>query len=362
MARKKRKTTKKLPKKREKKAKIKNKLFFISTFLILVFLGFGYYNIALKTKDNSVKKESDFRNQKSTKILMNKMKRMLEEESSKLKKEKNTQVAVKKLTVKKTVDKNITKTKIEKRETKQNSFSEIHDYEKSQKYTQIKEKAVKKATNYKGKPKLAIIIDDVSFLYQVEQIQKIPYKVTPSFFPPTKVHPDTIKLSHRFKFAMIHLPLEAIGYIHPEPQTLLVGSSKKEIRDRIDEIKREFPQIHYYNNHTGSKFTSNLRDMRYLISYMNSKNLHFVDSRTTAATKAGEVCKALHIRLLSRDVFLDNVAKRKDIIEQLKKAVKIAKKNGYAIAIGHPHKNTLKTLIEAKPYLKGVEMVYVNEL
>jgi len=353
LARKNKKTSKKHLKKIDKKSITKNKLFFIAVFLILLFLGFGFYGYFVKTIRYTEAEKVELKNQKSTKELMSKMKKMLEEEKSRLKTDVKKSVVGKKSTVEKSVEKKIDK-KI--------YLSEVHDYEKSLKYTNTKEKVSKKATNYKGKPKLAIIIDDVSFLYQVKQIQKIPFKVTPSFFPPSKVHPDTIKLSHKFKFSMVHLPLEAMGYMHPEPKTLLANSSRKEIEARINEIKKEFPQIHYYNNHTGSKFTSNLKAMRYLISYMSRENLHFVDSRTTAATKAGEVSKALHVRLLSRDIFLDNIAKPKKIIEQLQKAVKLAKKSGYAIAIGHPHKNTLKTLMNAKQYLGDVEMVYVNEL
>ncbi len=46
------------------------------------------------------------------------------------------------------------------------------------------------------------------------------------------------------------------------------------------------------------------------------------------------------------------------------KVVKIAKTKGYAIAIGHPHKETLLALQNASSYLKesGVDLVYINEL
>jgi len=47
---------------------------------------------------------------------------------------------------------------------------------------------------------------------------------------------------------------------------------------------------------------------------------------------------------------------------QLSLAVSKAKKNGYAIAIGHPHKNTLEVLRDSQDLLHGVEMVYLNEL
>lgn len=377
------KTKNKSGKKSGKKYTIKNRLFLISAFLILLFLGFGYYYFQTQdgTKQNreitKSKTTQKIESEKSTKKLMSKMRKMLKEQNGTLEKIKkdikkdinkiktvttkrvdiNKTEAIKKLKLKKT-----TEIKAQKREMKKNYLSEINDYEKSLKYANTKHKKIKKVKKYSGKPKLAIIIDDVSFLSQVKQIKKIPFKVTPSFFPPTRVHPDTVKLSQKFKFAMIHLPLEAMGYAHPEPKTLLISSTKNEIESRVKEIKKEFPQIHYYNNHTGSKFTANLRAMKCLIGYMKTQNLHFVDSRTTIDTKAGIVSQALHVKLLSRDVFLDNIAKPKKIIEQLKKAVKLAKKSGYAIAIGHPHTNTLKTLIGAKMYLGDVELVYVDEL
>ena len=46
----------------------------------------------------------------------------------------------------------------------------------------------------------------------------------------------------------------------------------------------------------------------------------------------------------------------------LKKSIEIAKKTGYAIAIGHPHDITIKVLRESKHLLKDVEPIYVNQL
>jgi len=347
---------------------------------MLLFLGFSAYNyfINIQQKQN-ISKTIEMKNQKQTKELMSKMRKMLEEQNfksnivekkpDKKTRQKTDKKQTKKVIQKKTeakqviFNKEITlKKKIRTKKLVKNNLSEIQDYENSLKYNKKEKVVEKKSFKYKGKSKLAIIIDDVSFLKEVKRIKQIPFKVTPSFFPPTKFHPDTINLSNEFKFAMVHLPLEAMGFMHPEPRTLHANDPKNVIKKRIMQIKKEFPKIKYYNNHTGSKFTSNLRAMQDLISIMKNENLHFVDSRTTAQTKAGIVSKNLHVRLLSRDVFLDNIAKPKNIIKQLKKAVQIAKRKGYAIAIGHPHPNTLKTLIGAKKYLKNVKLVYVNEL
>ncbi len=371
MTHKKKKPTKNRTKKRkEKKRGIKNRLFFVVVIAIAIFFGFGYLGYAQKSHKKLSATTVESRTDKSTKELMKKMKKMLDEQRNSLKtkkiskkKDANKTKKVDKKTqekIKTPTDKNVTKNR--KKEIIQNYLSEVHDYKKSLKYTKNKPEQIKKAVKYSGKPRLAIIIDDVSFASQVKMIKKIPFKVTPSFFPPTKVHPDTVKLSKEFSFAMVHLPLEAIGYSHPEPDTLKANDTLYTISKRIQKIHSEFPNISYYNNHTGSKFTSNLKAMRELIPILQKYGINFIDSRTTAATKAGVVCKALHIRLLSRDVFLDNVAKPKEILTQLKRAVKIAKKSGFAIAIGHPHKNTMKTLMGAKKYLNGVKVVYVNEL
>jgi len=379
--------TRKNKKHRSKKTKnkkhiIKNKIFLIALSLILLFLGFSAYNYFINIQQKQrVSKMIEIKNQKQTKELMSKMRKMLEEQNFKSKSnivekkidKKNRQKIEKKQT-KKIIPKKIEKKqvvfneeitlkkKIKTKKLAKHNLSEINDYKNSLKYSKKEKVVEKKSFKYKGKPKLAIIIDDVSFLNEVKSIKQIPFKVTPSFFPPTKFHPDTINLSNEFKFAMIHLPLEAMGFTHPEPRTLHANDSKSVIKKRIIQIKKEFPKIKYYNNHTGSKFTSNLRAMQDLISIMKNENLHFIDSRTTAQTKAAIVSKNLHVKLLSRDVFLDNIAKPKNIIKQLKKAVQIAKRKGYAIAIGHPHPNTLKTLIGAKKYLKNVNLVYINEL
>ena len=44
------------------------------------------------------------------------------------------------------------------------------------------------------------------------------------------------------------------------------------------------------------------------------------------------------------------------------RAIEIAKKNGYSIAICHPHNITLEVLKNSKHLLKDVEPIFVNQL
>jgi polysaccharide deacetylase 2 family uncharacterized protein YibQ/uncharacterized membrane protein YciS (DUF1049 family) len=214
----------------------------------------------------------------------------------------------------------------------------------------------------KTKPKLVIILDDVSFNYQVKAIKSIPFTITPSFFPPTKTHPNTPIYAKEFKDYMVHVPMQALHFSRPEPNTMNIDWSYYQIKNRIDEIKTIFPNVKFINNHTGSKFTANLQSMKYLFKALKEDNLGFVDSRTTPLTKAKIVQNLYHIPFFERNIFLDNKNSVKYIQNQLKKAVLMAKEKGYAIAIGHPHYSTIKALKQSKNILKDVDVISINEL
>jgi polysaccharide deacetylase 2 family uncharacterized protein YibQ len=156
--------------------------------------------------------------------------------------------------------------------------------------------------------------------------------------------------------------MEAMNFHKEEPFTLRVTHSEAVIEKRIAKIKKLFPKVHYINNHTGSRFTSNAQAVDKLVRVLDKYNIEFIDSRTTAKTKVPLIMKKYHHKYLVRDVFLDHQGDVTSIKKQIRLAVKMAKKYGHAIAIGHPHPNTIKALAESKKILQSVELVYVNQL
>lgn len=212
------------------------------------------------------------------------------------------------------------------------------------------------------KPKLAIIIDDVSSYGEVDKLKKTKLSLSLSLFPPTDNFPSTPKIARELDFFMIHLPLEALNFNSPQDRTLTINSSEVEIMGRIKQIRRLFPSAAIINNHTGSKFTADKEAMIKLMRALKEYDFEFVDSRTIGNSKAVEAGNFVNKKILTRDVFLDNVQDVSYIKEQLGKAVKIAKKNGYAIAIGHPRQKTIEALMDSSGILKDVEVVYVKEL
>jgi len=217
----------------------------------------------------------------------------------------------------------------------------------------------KKSTN----PKLVIIIDDISQKWQIDKIKNLPFSVTPSIFPPSNMSEHSNKLANSVEHFMVHLPMQSSSpKMNKMRGTIMLSHSKERLQKRIAEIKRLFPKAKYINNHTGSVFTSNYTHMKSLYKIMRDSGYKFIDSRTSGKTKVGKIVREYGDKYISRDIFIDNTQTRAYIIKQLKKAVSIAKKKGYAIAIGHPHNITLKTLKSIKDLLKGIDVVYIDEL
>lgn len=213
------------------------------------------------------------------------------------------------------------------------------------------------------RPKLVVIIDDVSHPWQIKAIKALGYHITPSIFPPSELSRRSHMLAANLQHFMIHLPMQSGSPKMNRMQGMLrVTDSSQKMQTRAKEIRKLFPRGKYINNHTGSVFTSNYKAMKKMYGYLKKEGFVFVDSRTAGSTKVKKIAREYGDRYIVRDVFIDNTQSVSYIHKQLAKAVKIAKKRGYAIAIGHPHKATFKALASAKRILKGVDLVYMDEL
>ena len=220
----------------------------------------------------------------------------------------------------------------------------------------------RKVVHLTSRPKLAIIIDDVSFQRDVDSIKNLNMPLTMSFLPPSKRHPNSAALAQKEPFYMVHLPLEAMRFNSEEAYTLRVGDSQSEIAQRIEKIKTLFPKVAYINNHTGSKFTADEGAVNRLIYTLRKNNIKFIDSRTTAETKVPKVMQNYGSVYVARDVFLDHESDVNYIKKQIRLAVNKAKKHGSAIAIGHPRSETLQALKESKYLLEDVEIERIDSL
>jgi len=343
---------------KNKSTKIFNNKFILWLSIIVVaviVVGSAFIGGYIVAKENIKPKVIVKQDTKSQKALIE-LQKLVDENLKKEKNESNKSSnniikKVKKESVK--VEKNI-------QTPKQVVSSESADYAENSKH---KIQKTLKPIVHTNKPKLVIIMDDMSFGFEVRNLKKLHMVITPSFFPPTYNHPYTAKYAKEFSHYMVHFPMQATNpNFHEEPKTLHINSSYSFIENRVKFIKKNFPNLKFVNNHTGSKFTSNLNSVKKLYKALDKYNLVFIDSVTTSKSKAPIVAKENHKLLLQRDVFLDNKQNVSYIHNQLRQAVRIAKRHGYAIAICHPHKATFEALKTSKNILKGVQLIYIGQM
>ena len=218
-------------------------------------------------------------------------------------------------------------------------------------------------SSVKGRAKLVLIIDDVATFEHASMVKSIGLKITPSIFPATKTHPDTPNIARTFEFYMIHLPMQAKHFDSPEIGTLTINESFESMLEKIKKIRKDFPRAKYTNNHTGSRFTSDYDAMDKAYRALIEQGFIFVDSKTIAQTAVARAAKKYNQPYISRDIFLDDDPSASAVRRELVAAVNLAKKRGYAIAIGHPKKNTIAVIKASKNnILKDVEVVYLKDI
>ncbi|MDD5286262.1 MAG: divergent polysaccharide deacetylase family protein [Desulfuromonadaceae bacterium] len=219
-----------------------------------------------------------------------------------------------------------------------------------------------------GKGYLAIIIDDMgSSMTEALSLAKIAVPLTFSIIPGLRHDRDVALFAKTNGIeTMVHIPMQSKGWPEQrlEANGLLLSMNDAELRDRVAGFLRDIPGAVGANNHMGSEFTEHDDKMRSVLETLKSKNLFFVDSFTSIQTTGLRVARELGIRSDRRHVFLDNEQKRGYILGQLGQAAKLAKKSGYAIAICHPHPETIATLASALPGLaaQGITLVPASQL
>ena len=342
---------KSIPKRRmrrgKKKSSVKKNIFVVLGVLLLIsMVAFGYFlgNNNSSAKHKTLYSKTSTKDNYSTKELLNDLSNIVATEPKVIKKEKSSVKSVETKTVARKLRKEEPQKRVKKEKKKQ----------------QTKKVAL---TSSAGKPRLAIVIDDVSTRAQMKRIQGTGLNLTPSIFPPSELSMSSHKLAIPLEHYMIHLPMESGDTkFNTHYKTLLVNSSTDTIEQRVKEIRRLFPKARYLNNHTGSVFTNDYEAMYKLYKALNKQGFIFIDSRTVGSSKVRKIAHEFGHRYISRDIFIDNEHNIPYIHQQLKEAVAVAKRKGHAIAIGHPHKVTMEALQQARTILEDVEVVYIDDM
>ncbi len=216
-------------------------------------------------------------------------------------------------------------------------------------------------------PRAAIIIDDLGNSWREgRKVTSLSYPVAVSVLPGTPFAKRIARRAHaRSKEVLLHMPMEPGDDSIPlGPTFLRIGMGRSELLTTLDANLGSIPYVQGVNNHMGSRLTARDRPMRWVMEGLRDRDLFFVDSRTTARSRALVQARAVGIPATERDVFLDHRPEGPRIRDQFRELMAKAREQGTAIAIGHPRSVTLEVLREWLPKAasRGVEIVSVREV
>jgi polysaccharide deacetylase 2 family uncharacterized protein YibQ len=214
---------------------------------------------------------------------------------------------------------------------------------------------------------IAIVIDDMGLdRKRSGRVVGLPGPLTLSWLPYAG------ELSRQTKAAraaghelMVHIPMEPqSGDVDPGPGAMTVSVGNAELLRRLDHDLGAFEGYIGINNHMGSRFTEDKPGMRLVLGELRRRGLMFLDSRTTSRSVGYGIGRELNVPTVGRDIFLDHDMSPAAVRASLAKVEAVARKQGHAIAIGHPHDATVDALAEWLPGLakRGFTLVPVSAI
>jgi polysaccharide deacetylase 2 family uncharacterized protein YibQ len=194
------------------------------------------------------------------------------------------------------------------------------------------------------RPVIALVIDDAGVNPALtRRAIDVGIPLTVSFLP---YAPQTTALAEVARASghdiFLHMPMEPYGLEDPGPGALNRHLPPTELASRVEIALASVPGAIGLNNHMGSAFTSDARAMRAALEPLRGQGLIFLDSLTSGRSRAAATAEAIGLTTLRRSVFIDHEAGQvEDMLDQL---VALARREGHAIAIGHPRDDTLASL------------------
>jgi hypothetical protein len=194
--------------------------------------------------------------------------------------------------------------------------------------------------------KLSIVIDDFGYRPQQEnQVLALPNAISVAVLPNAPHAREMATKAHNGGHeVLIHLPMAPLSKQPLEKDTLRPDMSSDEIDRIVREAVAKVPYAVGLNNHMGSAMTSSLFGMQKVMQTLSHYNFYFLDSMTIGNSQSMRAAAGTGVKVIKRKVFLDDTQNEADIRVQFNRAVQLARRNGSAIAIGHPHPTTVRVL------------------
>jgi polysaccharide deacetylase 2 family uncharacterized protein YibQ len=216
----------------------------------------------------------------------------------------------------------------------------------------------------RDKPKVAISVDDVGLnRAALRQLLELNLPLTLSVLPYASDAPQVARQIKERGFELwLHLPMEPLGANDPGPGALRLGADKNSLIRLTRQALSRVPGAVGVNNHMGSRFTQSAEALAAPLQVLKENNLLFLDSLTSPRSVAYAEARRMGLRSGRRDIFLDHQVDEESIFRQLQSLLTLARSQGQAIAICHPHAATIKVLRQNQDWLKDqAEMIFASQ-
>lgn len=217
-------------------------------------------------------------------------------------------------------------------------------------------------------PVIAIIIDDLGHdRRSALRTATLPAPVTLAIMPHTPFAAYAAKQAIRHgQEVMLHLPMEAENGQHPGTGSIVSDMDEQQTREAVRAALKSVPDARGVNNHMGSRLSREHDHLAWIMAELREadRELYFVDSRTHPLSLGQHIAAWARLPNARRDVFLDSRPNDADFVRlQLDILAQRARQQGKALAIGHPHAETLEVLQHMLPQLeaRGFRLVTVSE-
>lgn len=215
----------------------------------------------------------------------------------------------------------------------------------TQKSTEITEKKsdLQKTSKYdfpsaKNNAQLIFVFDDGGQnISHLETFLQLPIPITIAVLPCLEYSKQSAQKIRNSKNELIlHQPMQAINpNINPGPGAITPKMTEDEIIATLFRNINEIGPVAGMNNHEGSAVTADAEKMSVILKFASEEGIYFLDSRTNSQTKVPYISKQLGYSYYERNIFLDNEKTNQNALNELKKGLDFANKNGSVIMIGH---------------------------
>lgn len=229
--------------------------------------------------------------------------------------------------------------KDENKKTQEDKSQKVPEASKPDETKKIEKKADKfDFPLAKNHAQLIFVFDDGGQnLAHLESFLKLPIPITIAVLP-RLVHSveSAQKIRNSGNELILHQPMQALNSkVNPGPGAITPQMSEDEIIATLFYNINEIGPIAGMNNHEGSAITADAEKMAVILKMANEEGIYFLDSRTNSETKVPYVANLMGYSYYERNIFLDNEKTNENALQELKKGLAIANKNGSVIMIGH---------------------------